>query len=662
MMKALAWLALPLLGVIGLPTHAMDWRDQNVSIQDDFYHYANGGWLKTIHIPPTHSSWSVFSIVEDHTLHRLHKLMRHAALQSHTEAHRPLQIIGDYYASAMNHQVINAQGSTPLNAELAKINAIHDAKSLQNQVEHMHQLGINVLFQFSSMQDFKNSSRMIGVLMQGGLTLPDRDYYLGTEPQFIKIRAAYRLSIQRMLALVGESPRLASQDADTILRIETRLAQHAMSRIQQRQPQAIYHMMSVQQLNVLAPRFVWSTYFSHRGQPHLTQLNVAMPEFIQGLNQDLQEVSFDEWKVYLKWHLINESAMYLSDAFVKENFRLHRLFTGAHTLYPRWRRVIQNSNLALEFALGELYVQTYFGPQSKAHVLQMMQQIRLAFKQELQNSTWMSPSTRRAALKKLAMMEERVGSPEKPWDYSSLTIDRHVSYLENTWRSETFLIHHELNKIDKPVDRQEWSMAPQAINAYYDPSMNYITIPAGILQAPFFDPKANAAANYGAIGWIIGHEMTHGFDDEGSQFDAQGNLRHWWAPNDAARFGQITQCIINQYSKYTVNQTLQVKGPLVAGEALADRGGLALAYLAFHQSNEFATTPMVDGLTPDQQFFISAAHIWAMKIRPERASLLITTDPHPPALFRVNGTMVNLPAFYRAFHLPQEKQVNTCPY
>lgn len=366
----------------------------------------------------------------------------------------------------------------------------------------------------------------------------------------------------------------------------------------------------------------------------------------------LAAIALEDWKIYLRWRLIDSFAPYLSQPFVDQNFKMVSAIGGAEKILPRWKRVVNTENGALGFAIGKLYVEKYFSPAEKQQVLEILQNIRTALREDLQTLGWMTPETRQAALKKLDLMEERVGYPEKWWDYSTLKIDR-GPYVLNVIRANEFLIKRDLDKIGKPVDRTEWHMTPQTINAYYDPSMNNINLPAGILQPPFFDPKAPAAVNYGAIGFIIGHEITHGFDDKGALFDGHGNLKNWWTPEDLKKFQAATHCIAEQFSQYKVNGDLAVQGDLVVGEATADLGGLTLAYKAFQSSKAYKNAKTIEGFTPEQQFFLGSAHVWASNIRPEKARHLVTTDPHPPMVYRVNGTLANMPQFQLAFALEE---------
>jgi putative endopeptidase len=420
-----------------------------------------------------------------------------------------------------------------------------------------------------------------------------------------------------------------------------------MSNTEMRNPTAVYHIMDIQQLARITPHFSWPNYLTAIGQQSITQLNLSTPDFFKHMDSLLEKISLEDWKPYLRWQLLDAFAPYLSKPFVDQNFKMGQILTGTEKLLPRWKRVVNTENSALGFAIGKLYVEKYFPPEAKVQVLDIINNIRKTLAQDISTLPWMTETTRQAALAKLALMQERVGYPETWRDYSALTVDR-GPYVLNIIRVNQFLIKRDLNKIGKPVDRNEWAMTPQTINAYYDPSMNNINLPAGILQPPMFDPKAPAAANYGAIGFIIGHEITHGFDDQGAKFDGHGNLKNWWTPEDAKQFKMATQCIVDQFNQYKVDD-LSINGELVLGEATADLGGLTLAFKAFKASQAYKEAKTIKGITPEQQFFLSSAHVWALNMRPEQARNLIITDPHPPGLYRVNGTLANMPAFQQAF-------------
>lgn len=630
----------------------LNWLDTSISPNQDFFTYANGTWQKQNPIPPEYASWGTFYILQEKNQKTIHQMLIQAANDKQAKPGSIEQKVGDFYFSGMNEEHINKLGATPLNPEFARIDSIKNLADLQTVITHLQLIGVDALFGFGSMQDFKNSNEMIGAAMQGGLGLPTRDYYLKDDKKFQQIRSAYVQHIAKMFELLGNTPEQAATAAKTIMTIETTLAKASMSQTAQRDPHAIYHMMDTKQLDKITPNFSWPRYFNAIGQPEIKRINLAMPEFFTKVNELLPSVSLDDWKTYLRWHLIDAFAPYLSQPFVEQNFRMASALTGTEKLLPRWRRVVHTENEALGFAIGKLYVEKYFSPDSKKEVLEILHNIRQALHNDLTTLSWMTPATRKAALQKLALIEERVGYPGKWWDYSTLKIDR-GPYVLNVSRANEFLIKRDLNKIGKPIDRSEWNMTPQTINAYYDPSMNNINIPAGILQPPFFDPKAPAAVNYGAIGFVIGHEITHGFDDQGAQFDGHGNLKNWWTAEDLKKFQDATNCIKKQFSQYTVDGDLPVKGKLVMGEATADLGGLTLAYHAFHASKAYKNAKTINGFTPDQQFFLGTAHVWASNVRPQQLRNMVTTDPHPPMIYRVNGTLANMPQFQAAFAISE---------
>lgn len=628
----------------------MNWIDSNISPSQDFYAYANGNWKKNNPIPPDRSSWGSFNIISEKVLNLIHQMLINAAKNTHAKPGSIEQKVGDFYYSGMDEKSINQLGIKPLQPEFDRINNLKSLTDLQHEIAHLHQIGVDVFFDFGSMQDFKNSSEMIGALMQGGLGLPDRDYYLKDNAKFKKIRDAYVNHIAKMFELLGDAPDKALIEADTVMKLETQMAKVSMSQVAQRDPHAVYHIMNLAQLAQLTPNFSWPAYFKAMGLNKLKSVNMAMPDFFKDMSQQLTTVSLDDWKTYLRWHLIDSFASYLSSPFVAQNFKMVSELTGTEKILPRWKRVVSTESGALGFAIGKMYVDKYFSPEDKVKALEILKNIRKVLHEDIDTLPWMTPATRQAALKKLDLMEERIGYPSKWWDYSKLEVNR-GPYVLNIIRANEFLTNRDLNKIGKPIDRTEWAMTPQIINAYYDPSMNNLNIPAGILQSPFFAPNAPAAVNYGAIGFVMGHEMTHGFDDQGAQFDGYGNLKNWWTPNDLKKFQAATQCIVNQYSQYMVDD-LPVQGKLVVGEATADLGGIILAYRAFQQSDEYKNASTIAGMTPDQQFFLATAHVWAMNIRPQQLRNQVTTDPHPPAQYRVNGSLANIPQFQEAFHIP----------
>ncbi|MGH8371614.1 MAG: M13 family metallopeptidase [Gammaproteobacteria bacterium] len=629
----------------------LNWLDTSVNPAKNFFEYANGGWQKANPIPPAYSRWGTFNILAKQNQETIRQILENAAKDKHAKPGSVTQKVGDFYASGMDETAINKAGIEPLAPEFKRIADISNLNELQSDIAHLQMIGVDALFDFGQMQDFKDSSKVVGAAFQGGLGLPDRDYYLKDDAKFKQIRADYMAHVARTFELLGDSKDKAAAEAKTVMDIETGLAKVSMSRVDERTPTNIYHPMLLKQLDAATPDFSWQAYFTAVGHPEIKSINLAMPDFFKSTMGSLRTRPLDDWKTYLRWHLVASFAPYLSQPFVDENFKMRSALTGAKENLPRWQRVVSAEDDALGFAIGKLYVQEKFPPSSKKAVLSILHGIRGALKDDLTTLAWMTPATRKAATRKLDMMGERIGYPDKWRDYSKLTIDR-GSYVMNVIRGNEFLQERELNKIGKPVDKSEWGMTPQTVNAYYDPSMNNINFPAGILQPPFFDPKAPAAVNYGALGFVMGHEMTHGFDDEGSQFDGHGNLKNWWTPEDKKKFTAATDCISDHFSSYTVDGDVHVQGKLVTGEATADFGGLTLAWRAFHASKAYKDAKTIDGFTPDQQFFLGAAHVWAMNIRPEESRRLVTVDPHPPGIYRVNGTLANMPQFQKTFGVP----------
>src|SRR5438552_3196521 len=549
----------------------------------------------------------------------------------------------------MDEARVEADGLKPIQAELDRISKIKDQHTLQADVAHLHGISVPVLFRFGSGQDFKDATQVIGQLNQGGLSLPDRDYYVNPDEKSKVIRAKYIAHVTKMFQLLGDDAAAAANEANAVMSIETKLAESSMKREDLRVPEARYHKMKVADLKALAPDFGWDAYFKAIGV-NLADLNVGMPDFAKAESKLLTATSIDDWKTYLRWHLVNARAAALSKAFVDEDFDFKgKTLTGAQELQPRWRRCVQSSDQALGEAIGPMYVRKQFPPEAKARAVTMVQNLISALHDDLQTLSWMSETTRQRAAAKLEAFVRKIGYPDKWRDYSSVKIDRQ-SYAGNVERVTTFEVRRNWAKIARPVDRAEWNMTPPTVNAYYNPSMNEIVFPAGILQWPFFDPQADDAINYGAIGVVIGHEMTHGFDDSGAKFDPQGNLKNWWTDEDLQKFKARAQCIIDQFDSYEVQPGLHEKGRLVTGESIADLGGLAIAYAAFQKSMQGKPRPPdIDGFTPEQRFFLGYAQIWAQNVRPEYERQLVITDPHPLGRFRVNGPLSNMTLFAQAF-------------
>ncbi len=631
--------------------------DPAVSPGTDFYDYATGGWQKANPIPPEYPSWGTFVVLYKENLDRTHKILEEAAADAAAPKGSERQKIGDFYYSGMDTVQIEINGYKPLRNELDRIESMRTPDDLRSEIAHLQRMGVRAAFDFESMQDYKNSSQVIGSVSQGGLGLPNRDYYTKDDDKSKDIREKYVAHVAAMLQLIDESPEQAKKDADTIMAMETAMAGASMRPVEMRDPEATYHPMTVKELAALTPDFSWPGYFGDLGRPGLESINVATPDFFKQFNTLLGERPMADWKTYLRWKLVASAGPYLSSPFVDEGFKFRSQLTGAEKLQDRWERVVGGENWLLGFAVGKEYVKEYFPPESKARVLAILKNIKGALAADLDTLSWMDAPTRKAAQKKLSMIEDKIGYPDKWRDYSKLTIDR-GPYVLNAMRAREFATARDLDKIGKPVDRSEWFMPPQTVNAYYDPSNNEIVFPAGILQPPFFNPDAPEALNYGAAGMVMGHEITHGFDDQGAKFDGEGNLKNWWSPEDLKRFQAASKCIADQYSTYVVDGDAHVQGDLVTGEAIADLGGMKLAYHAFKAWEAKNPQPeMTGGFTPDQLFFLGFARVWATNTRPEAQRMRVMTDPHPPSKFRVNGTVANMPEFAKAFNLPADSPI-----
>ena len=623
--------------------------DPNTAACTDFYQYANGGWMAANPIPGAYSSWGVANLLDEHNRDMLHEILEAAAKNTKAPKGSSEQKVGDYYATCMDEAKVEADGLKPLAPELDRIAKIKDQKTLQDEIARLHSMGINVLFVSGSTQDFKNSAEVTAEVDQGGLGLPDRDYYLKTDEKSTHIKDEYIKHVAKMFELMGDDAAKAATETQTILALETKLAEASMTRVERREPANVYHRMTVTQLHELANGFDWPTYFKTIGVPATADVNVTGPGFFKAMNQQLSSVPIADWQTYLRWHLINNTAQQLPAKFVDEDFNFKgKTLQGSKENLPRWKRCVAGTDRVLGEALGEVYVKKAFPPAAKARALQMVRNLEAALKTDITTLSWMSEPTRKQAIVKLDAFLNKIGYPDKWRDYSSLQVDR-SSYLANRFRAGAFGKRRDLNKIGKPVDKTEWGMSPPTVNAYYNPQINEIVFPAGILQPPFFDAEADDAFNYGGMGSVIGHEMTHGFDDQGSQFDSTGNLANWWSEADLKSFKERAQCVIDQFNGFEVEKGLFENGKLVAGESIADLGGLVVAYAAFQKAMEGKPRVTIDGFTPEQRFFLGYARGWATNMRPELKRLLVTLDPHPLAKFRVNGPLANMPQFAAAF-------------
>jgi len=631
--------------MVSFDTNAMD---KSVDPCTDFYQFACGTWLKNNPIPADQASWGRFNELHEHNQLVLREILeKHSADNPTRDAVD--QKIGDYYFSCMDEAGINAKGLAPLQPVLDHVNALTDKKQLPVLVGYLQTRGVDSLFSFSSEPDSKDSMMEIAGTDQGGLGLPDRDYYLKTDEKSVELRKAYVAHITKMFELAGESPDKAAADAKAVMTIETALAQASMDRVERRDPNKVYHKMTTEQLQELSPAFIWKDYFTEVKSPSFTSLDVSVPDFVKGMNQMIAATSLDDLKTYLRWNTIHAAARLLPTPFVEENFNFFgKTLTGSPELRPRWKRCVQFTDEDLGEALGQAYVAEEFPPASKAATLKMVNELEAALKADITELSWMTPETKKQALDKLAHIANKIGYPDKWRDYSTLTIVRGEA-LGNSARANEFEFKRQLNKIGKPVDRAEWNMTPPTVNAYYSDLENNINFPAGILQPPFYDPKIDDSVNYGAIGAVIGHELTHGFDDSGSQFDAQGNLRNWWTEKDRQQFDQLESCFVNEYDSFVAVDDLHLKGKLTLGENTADNGGVHIAHLALLDVLTPDAQKPIDGYTSDQRFFVGWAQIWCESYRPELARLLATVNEHSPGKYRVNGVVGNMPEFQKAF-------------
>ena len=646
------------VGLDGSPKaadHAKSWGFDTANLDrtckpcDDFYQFAMGGWMKANPIPPEYPIWGSFSQLADRNQSNLREILE-AAAESKAAAGTNEQKIGDFYSSCMDTTAIDAAGAKPIEPELTQIAAVQTLADLEAETARLHKQGVGVLFRFNSTQDAKDSSQVIGAAFQGGLGLPEREYYLKPDEKSQKLREDYVKHVANMFALLGDSADVRAAEAATVMKIETALATASMKNTDLRDPDKTYHKMTLAELKQLTPGFSWESYFKAVGHPQLKEINVGQPDFFKALDAQLTATSIADWKTYLRWHLVNSAAPGLTEKFVNEDFDFRgKTLTGAKEIQPRWKRCVQSTDRNLGEALGQAYVQKYFPPAAKARALEMVHNLLAALRDDLQTLPWMGPETRAQATAKLEAFAVKIGYTDKWRDYTALKVDRR-SYAENLVRASEFDFARRLNKIGKPVDRTEWGMTPPTVNAYNNSSMNEIVFPAGIMQPPFYDPNADDAVNYGGMGAVIGHEITHGFDDHGSKFDGKGNLKDWWTPEDLKNFQSRAKCVSDQFDGYVVDGDLHENGKLVLGESIADLGGLAIGYAAYEKSLAGKPRPPDrDGFTPEQRFFLGWAQVWGANERLEYARLMANTNPHPLGRFRANGPLSNMAEFAKAF-------------
>ena len=652
-----ALVAILLLPLFALPAlaalpeaHGLSLADLDTTVAPcrDFYRYADGGWIDRAKMPAAYSRYGGFEELSDRNLAQVHRLLEDAVLKARGTTRGDLGLLATFYATGMDSGQVDLLGDQPIQPLLARIAALESRAALGAEVARLHGEGVAALFFLTGMADPGNSSMVIATVGQGGLSLPDRDYYFKTDSASQHVREEFVAHVARTFQLLGDPGQAAGAQAQTVMRIETVLARASMTRVQQRDPKATYHKLPLGGLRTLCPSFDWNTYLMGSGVPGVTELNVRQPGFFTALDSTLQAVPLADWKIYLRWQVARTASPVLSVAFVNEDFRFQQVLSGAKEILPRWRRCLEATDRSLGDALGAVYVKTYFTPETKTRTLELVKNLKAAFRDHIQALPWMSEATKVQALKKLDAMGVKIGWPDRWRDYSGLRLE-HDSFAVNLMRANRFERAWRLGKIGKPVDRSEFSMTPPTVNARYSPSLNDILFPAGILQPPFFDPQADDALNYGGIGAVIGHEMTHGFDDSGRQYDAEGNLKDWWTPGDAEKYQVQTDRIIAQYDGYTVLDTVHVNGRLTTGENMSDLGGLTMAYSALQKALAGKPRTTFDGFTPEQRFFLSYARVWRQLVRPAEAVRRINTDPHSPGEWRVRGPLSNLPEFEQAF-------------
>ena len=618
----------------------------------DFFTFANGGWLKKAAIPAAYSSFGSFRELADRNEAQLHKILDADAAAVKADRGGPADgsfKVGAFYASCLDTASIDKLGVTPLKPELDIIASIKSPDDLKKQLGVLeHRAGL-APWGDGATQDAKDATSMIGGLYQGGLTLPDGEYYTKTDSISKKMRDGFAGHVTRMFELMGDARDAAAAESKAVLAVETQLARASKTRVQLRDPQTNYHKMSLAQLEKITPGFPWPAFFAAQGSPGVATFDVGQPEFFTAVNGMFATVPIADWKSYLRWHLMHNAAPALATPVVKENFTFDRLFSGATAMLPRWKRCLQSSDNRLGELLGQEYVKANFTPAAKARAVKIVNNLVAELHDRIQKLDWMSAPTKTQALAKLAAFTKKIGFPDKWRDYSALTITT-GQYLTNVHAADSWAAARDWAKIGKPVDRTEWGMTPPTVNAYYNPQMNEIVFPAGILEPPFYNPDADDAVNYGGMGAVIGHEMTHGFDDQGRQFDKDGNLKDWWAPEDAAKYTVQADKVVKQFDAYTVlDSATHVNGKLTLGENIADFGGLTVAYAAMERALGSAPRTKIDGFTPEQRFFLSWATVWRQVYRPQALRTQVNSNEHAPAMWRVNGPLSNMPEFKAAF-------------
>ncbi len=640
---------------------ALEYVEPAVRPQDDFFQHLNGKWLKTVEIPADKSTWGAFHQLRDDTLPQLRAIIERAAADKNAAAGSETRKIGDFYASYMDEGRLEQLGIAPLNNELGKIAALKDKSELPAAFARLGRLGVTVPFVFYIHQDAKDSTKYVADLYQSGLGMPDRDYYLkGDDAKLADIRAKYQQHVEKLLSMAGNKN--AAADAKAIVELETELAKVQWTKVENRDPIKTYNKVELAKLAELAPGYDWNAWLDAAGlKGKASYLIVSQPSYLKGFAEVLNRVPLETWKTYLQLHTVNGYAGFLSKAFVDQRFAFNgTVLSGIPQLEPRWKRAVSTLETGVGEAVGKLYVKEHFPAERKARMEVLVKNLLAAYKSSIDTIDWMSPATKKEAQAKLAKFTPKIGYPNKWRDYSSLTIKRD-DLVGNMMRTSAFQTKRGLAKLGKPIDREEWGMTPQTVNAYYNSSMNEIVFPAAILQPPYFDMRADDAVNYGAIGAVIGHEIGHGFDDSGSQSDGNGNLRDWWTADDRARFKDRTQMLVKQYSAYSPLPGYNVNGQLGLGENIGDNSGIFIAYKAYQLSLGGKPAPVIDGLTGDQRFFMGWAQVWRIKMRDEAMINQIKVGPHSPGMYRANGAVINHPAFHEAFGIKEGDKMYVPP-
>jgi putative endopeptidase len=631
------------------PSANLDAVDKTVDPCVDFYQYACGNWLKTTEIPADQTSWGSFVDIRERNSAIMREILEKAST-ANAGRDAITQKIGDYYSSCIDETAANAHGVDPLKPELKRIANAKDKAALIEAVARVQLIGPNPLFGFYSAPDLHSANDVIAYIDQGGLSLPDRDYYLKDDPKMAAARKSLVEYATQLFTLIGQFPKQADDSAESVLRIETALAKASMDRTERRDPKARDHKMTREEATALAPNFYLDRYFTAMGTPQFSSLNVSNPDFFKQVNSVLETESLDALRTYVSWHLIDGAAPWLSQPFVDANFKMQKALTGQSEIKLRWKRCVSSTDAELGEALGQRYVEQAFGADGKQRMLKMVDALEKSLDQDIRNLLWMTEETKKQAKLKLDAIRNKIGYPDVWRDYSSLKIVR-GDLLGNFLRANEFEARRQIAKIGKPVDRNEWQMTPPTVNAYYSSAKNEIVFPAGILQSPFFDKQADDATNFGGIGLVIGHELTHGFDDQGRKFDPQGNLRDWWTAQDGTEFEKRASCVADEYSSFVAVDDLKLNGRLTLGENTADNGGARIALMALQHmmADDSTMAQTINGYTPQQRFFLGYGRAWCEKRRPEYSRMLVSVDPHSPGKYRVNGVVQNMPEFQKAF-------------